>query len=180
MRFRANNGTADNVDTTTGYTANTWHHACAVAASDASRSVYIDGGSKATTTTSISVSGEYRISIGRFSDSSPSVYFSGKIAEAAIWNIALSDAEVALLAKAVSPLMVRPEALIFYTPIIGKYSPEIDLIGGLSLTVTGATAAPHPRIIYPPRPQVPMVAAVVAGAAILARPPALRQPLINR
>src|SRR5512139_886788 len=43
------NGTAlVQVQTTTGFSVNTWHHACGVTASDTSRAVYIDGGSKNT------------------------------------------------------------------------------------------------------------------------------------
>ena len=73
---------------------------------------------------------------------------SGDIAEAAIWNIALDDADVALLAKAFDPRMVRPEGLVFYAPLIGRYSPEIDRRGGLGLTVTGAVASVHPRMFH--------------------------------
>jgi len=36
----------------------------------------------------------------------------GDLAEAAIWNIALSDADVARLATGESPLSVRPDALV--------------------------------------------------------------------
>src|SRR4051794_3034491 len=43
--------------TTTGYTANTWHHGAGVFASAASRSVYIDGGSKDTNTGSTTPTG---------------------------------------------------------------------------------------------------------------------------
>jgi hypothetical protein len=43
----------------------------------------------------------------------------GLLAEVAIWNIALSDAEIKLLSKGVSPLMIRPANLKGYWPIFG-------------------------------------------------------------
>lgn len=36
----------------------------------------------------------------------------------AIWDVALSDAEVALLSRGASPMLVRPEALVEYWPMI--------------------------------------------------------------
>jgi hypothetical protein len=40
-----------------------------------------------------------------------------------------------------SPFMVRRASLVGYYPFIGRDSPEIDVIGGNSLTVTGTTAS---------------------------------------
>lgn len=137
--------------TTTGYTANQWHHCCAVEASATDRRVFIDGGSKGTNTTSRTPAGIDRVAVGRRAHSAPDLYFGGDVAEVAIWGVALSDDEVALLAKGVSPLTVRPGDLVFYAPLLGKHSPEIDLIGARGLTVNAsAAAAAHPRIFYPP------------------------------
>jgi len=129
--------------TTTGYSANTWHHACGVWASSTSRTSYIDGGSKNTNTTSSTPTID-KASIGRFS--SGGSYMNGEIAEACAWDVALTDAEVAILATGVSPLKVRPQNIVCYWPIIGRTSPEIDIVGGIDLTVNGATVAEHPRI----------------------------------
>ena len=70
--------------TSTGYSANTWHHACGVYTSATSRAAYIDGGSKGTNTTSITPSGVDRTSIGRLNRLTPSQAFSGRIAEVGI------------------------------------------------------------------------------------------------
>ena len=87
----------------------------------------------------------------------------GDLAEAAIWNEALSAAEVALLAQGLSPLSLRPWALVFYAPIYGRYDPEIDIIGGLNLTVLDATASAHPRIFKPGLPQISVPVAAGEG-----------------
>ena len=57
-------------------------------------------------------------------------YCDGSLAEAAIWNAALSDAEVAALATGVSPLLVRPGSLVFYAPLARDL---LDRVGGLQL-----------------------------------------------
>ncbi len=65
----------------------------------------------------------------------------------AIWNVALTDSEIATLAEGVSPLRVRRDALVYYCPIGGQ-SPEIDIIGGVNMTVTGTTVDEEPPIPY--------------------------------
>jgi hypothetical protein len=153
VRFDIQSGGAIEVAaTTTGYSANTWHHACGVTASTSSRAVYIDGGSKGTNTNpAASPTAPDRTSVGRWATSSPGNYMSGMIAEVGVWNVALSDGDVAILAKGISPRLMRPASLVAYWPIIGRADPEPDLWGdtSTSLTVTGATAAnTHPRIAY--------------------------------
>lgn len=145
----AASGTARNAATGTGYSASTWHHACGVFAAAADRAAFIDGGSKGTNTQSTSPAGLDATAIGRLETSTPANHMSGMIAEAAIWDVALTDAEVALLAAGYSPLFVRPQNLVAYWPLIGRTSPEIDPIGKFEMTVTGAVVAAHPRIRYP-------------------------------
>jgi|SRR5215831_10134457 len=55
--------------------------------------------------------------------------FDGRIAEAAVWNVALSNAEIAALAAGVSPAYFRRSNLVFYVPIYGAGAPEADLSG---------------------------------------------------
>ena len=74
--------------------------------------------------------------------------YDGLIAEVGYWNRVMSASEVAQLAKGFSPLFV-PNGLVFYAPLIGRYSPEIDLMKGITGTVTGTSTVAHPRIIYP-------------------------------
>ena len=59
--------------------------------------------------------------------SNDSQFFGGDIAELAIWNIALSDDDVFALGdpdNRVSPLLVRPDALVGYWPLVGFAAPE--------------------------------------------------------
>lgn len=159
--------------TATGnFSIDTWTHAAAVFASSTSRSAYRDGTNKATDTYNWIPTGLDKVSIGVRNSSAYENYFSGDIAEAAIWDVALTDAEIAMLAKGASPVMVRPASLVSYWPLIGRESPEPDRVGGYNLTLTNAPiAAAHPRIFYVPKPktlwigQPPLIATMAATEA---------------
>lgn len=149
LRISALDGTTASADTTTGYSPDTWHHALAVVASTTSRTVYIDGGSAATDTTSITPTGVDHLSIGYSADSTP-FYGDTTIAEVALWNVALSAEDAAMLAAGVSPLLVRPDALVSYFPLHDSSSTSMDVVGRYEATWTGTPAvADHPRVIYP-------------------------------
>ncbi len=147
VQLRAYDGAAGtNVVTTSGYSANTWHHACGVAAASDDRRVYIDGGSKGTSAVARNVTSLDSTYIGR-NDVGGGREMSGAIAEVAIWNVALADAEVEILAHGVRPLFVRPASLVFYLPLIRD--DDEDLIGGLSMTANnGPTVSAHCAMYY--------------------------------
>lgn len=136
------------VATGAGSTTNTWQHAAAVVTSATSYSAYRNGGNKATTTTSVSItpSNFDRIAIGRQSFAAAD-YFTGQLAHCAVWAAALTDAEVEVLAAGLLPTKVRSASLIAYWSLSGKDSPEIDIVGHNDLTVTNATVSnEEPRI----------------------------------
>lgn len=66
-----------------------------------------------------------------------------------MWNVALSDTDAAVLALGYSPLLVRRSALVSYWPLLGFYSPEIDLLSSTGITLTGTTQSAHTRVFYP-------------------------------
>lgn len=142
----------------TGFSANTWHHACGVFTSATSRAAFIDGGSKGTNTTSRTPGSLARYIIGSRNDATGQL--NGLAAEFAIWSVALTDAEVAALGRGISPLLVRPASLLEYWPL--SNSRLINVKSGIELSATGATGGiDHPRIIYPRRAL--WVPRVVAG-----------------
>jgi hypothetical protein len=147
-----NGGTQAQATSSTGFTINTWHHACAVFATAASRTIYLDGGGAVTNTTDLSgnqTTPDDRTSIGNLERLSPASYFPGLLMEAAFWEAALTAEEIAILAKGFSPIMVRPGSLVAHVPVYGNDSPENQIMGGMptpSFTVTGAVKAAHGRI----------------------------------
>jgi len=147
---------------TSTISANTWHHCCGISAAANDRRVLLDGGNKGTESTNIgALTTDYTDIGGRHTAGIPD-YASGCIAEAGIWNVALTDEEVAILAKGYSPLLVRPQNLVAYWPLIRDT--DDDIVGGFSMTpVNSPTVAAHPRVFYPAGPyMVPMAAAIAA------------------
>lgn len=140
-----------NQDVVLGFAANQWQHAGGVWASDTSREVFLDGvGSGTPDTTERIPSGINAVDVGRVGDSSPTHYFSGYIAECGLWNVALTDVEMAILALGCSPLFIRPQSLVAYWPLTREIN---DKVGGYTLTATGTTVEPvQPRIFYPVPP----------------------------
>lgn len=139
--------------TSTTWTANTWHHAGGVFVSTTERSVFLDGGGKDTTTISSGQTWGMDTTYIGVNENGATVtlyqYMSGSIAEVGIWNVELTDAEIAILALGYSPLLIRPQSLVAYWPLIGRTSPEIDIVGGYDMTLNnGPTTAAHPPILY--------------------------------
>jgi hypothetical protein len=82
--------------------------------------------------------------------------------------VALTDAEMTALGLGFSPLLIRPQSLIWYVPAV---SAPYDVLGG-SLTVVGTTEATHFRVILPApgfvRPGLVSPTAVAASSSGIA------------
>jgi len=112
------------------------------------RRSYIDGASKGTNTTNVVVSNSSLLVGCDYGWAAREAYFSGSIAEVGVWNVALTDAEAAILAKGYSPLLIRPQSLVAYYPLIRDT--DDDIVGGYSMTpINAPTIAAHPRVLYP-------------------------------
>ena len=101
VRFRVRVSSSANTLTSTTVTVNQWHHICGVEAASNDRRVFLDGGGKGTNSENRVPSGADRVTIGRYGSSPPSDpdgdrHFEGDIGHVAIWNVALSDEEVAV------------------------------------------------------------------------------------
>lgn len=161
-----NPGFADSV---TGMSQDTWHHACGVFASDTSRAAFIDGGDKGTDSTNIADPSADRTGIACIYKASIAGYWSGRLAEVAVWNVALSDAEVALLARGTCPLFIQPENIVAYWPLSRT---DNDLFGGYNMTPSGSpTWADHVGVVYPTALYVPFPEAVAVAALSIAVTP---------
>lgn len=68
-----------------------WHHGAAVFSADDKRSIIVDGTTKGTNTTSLTVTGIDRLTVGVTGDSTPASYFSGDIDEVQYHGVARSD-----------------------------------------------------------------------------------------
>jgi len=102
--------------------------------------VYLNGVQDGTSTVERSiVNTNASFLIGKFGTGTP---FDGRIAEVAVWNIALSDTEIAALAAGYPASMIQAASLKGYWQIQGTASPEPDTSGnGNSATINGTLAA---------------------------------------
>jgi len=160
--------TAASATTTAGYNADGgWHHMCGVEISSVSRAAYFDGGSKGTDTTDRTPDNSDSCAIAMKRDTTPGSPHYGGIAEVGLWDVALTDAEVAILALGYSPRFVRPANLVACWPLIRD---DRDIVDGYNMTPYNAPSiAAHPRIIYPS----PVFYSIPAAGA----PPAYTVPL---
>ena len=125
------------------YSANTWFHLCGVFTSVSSRSLYVNGSLINTNTNTVGSSNSYtRITIG--ANHAETFFAAAQIAEVGIWNVTLTQPEIASLAKGVTCNKIRPQNLVFYAPLIRDLQ---DTKGGRIITpVNNPIVAAHPRV----------------------------------
>ncbi len=136
----------DSVATATGYTADTWHSVIACKYGYTTGAVSLDG-AEFSSSFKMGVSG----SVPLLSISSAGVYraIAGDVAEVAIWDVNMSleqyAADVAALAKGISPMTILPGNLLHYWDLTRGLQ---DHIGGCTLTAYNTpTVSEHPRVI---------------------------------
>jgi hypothetical protein len=134
-------GVSSDFGTTSSYSINTWHHACLSCPSNSERTVYLDAGGQRTNTATRNViaAGVTALRIGFLVNA-----LDGLAAEVGVWSAALTQPEIASLARGMTCDKIRPQSLVFYAPLVRDL---IDQKGGLTITNNnGATVAQHPRV----------------------------------
>ena len=138
--------TTGGAKSTAGYTANDFFHACGVFESTLLKKAYLNGANEGTNTVGIAnetAATELLIGARRL-NGALGTYYGGLIAEVGIWNVALTQPEIASLAKGMTCDKVRPQSLVFYAPLVRNLQ---DVKGGLTITNNNtATVATHPRV----------------------------------
>jgi len=179
-----NGGSVVNLSSGVTYSADTWYHVVAVFAGAQDHRLYVNGANKVTdVATSVAIGAIDNTTIGILlifgSSFTP---FSGNVADPALWDVALTDAEAASLGTAgYSPLLIRPQSLVAFWPLGGLYGVnsgnaadgDLDIVGGFDMDPQNTpSTGDHPStIIYPSR-RIQMV----GGAA----PPPAGIPILRR
>jgi hypothetical protein len=112
---------------------------------------------------------ELTIACNRSNTGTLQQFWNGEIAEAAMYDAGLGAADVAMLVAGASPLGVRAGNLVSYWPLLGRASPEIDLVGRFELSlVNSPTTADHPPVYAPTsiRVGVPSGSTLISDAVI--------------
>jgi len=145
-QFATFTGGTDIVVGTTDLDDGEWHHIAGTYDGSNIR-IYVDGVEENSTGASGSINtntAPVRIGAGSGGSGTENP-FDGEAGHGAIWDVALTAQEIASLAVGASPLRVRRDNLIFYPPLNGQ-SPEPDVVGTASGTVTGTTVVEEPPI----------------------------------
>ncbi len=146
--FVGDAGGFDNAAGATVVGTGAWHHLAGVKNGTGAGALlaYLDGAQDASITSNRSIQNTaHSFTVGARTDNS--FHFDGRIAEVCIWDAALTAAEIAALAKGVSPLRIRPGNLKGHFPLWAAAYPEADLSGNANNlaqngTVNGANHAP--------------------------------------
>lgn len=130
--------------TSTGLKNNSWNHGAARYESATSRYSFLNGNKSSQNTDSSTPNNSNIFVLAAQNIAGSYSYFCGQsICEVAIWEASLTDDEIAILSKGFSPLLVRPQSLKLYTPLIRNLS---DIRANISLTNNNnATVIEHTR-----------------------------------
>lgn len=143
---QADAGTDGPADSTTGYTANTWTHACGVWAADNSRIAYCNGRGAGTNTTNVADPSVTQSSIGVLRINVNTQFMDGLIVWPVVWNITLTVLDVERLALGAHPFTIHPESIVAFWDWDGADT-EFGLRGTYPLTNTGSTPVNGPGFL---------------------------------
>lgn len=161
--------TANSGSTSAGtVSAGVWAHCAGVFASVSSRVAYLNGTAATEETTTRDTTAPNFFAVGQLGTTAATLCDCG-IADAAVWNVALSANEITALVAGVCPLRIRPLSLLGYWPLWGFHSSEIDLTANAhSLTLNGSPSSangppvePFSRRLW--MPTAPLIEVAAAG-----------------
>jgi hypothetical protein len=108
-----------------------------------------------------------RFSLGRKASSATPQNFTGAMAWAAVWNVALEAHEARALWEGEHPTRVRPQGLIAYWPLTDTGSIQYDRVGASHLTVT---SGPMQQVDFPRWYREPRNRIIILSGSITADP----------
>ncbi len=143
-------GSASNATSSTTITDTNWHSVVGEITSASARQVWLDNGGNGSSSTSLTPGTLTKTTAGAYDNGGTlGGNVAHELADVAVWSVALTSDERASLAAGVSPLLIRPDKLEIYLPLMRGGN---DYMGG-AFTVTDATVADHPRVYMPSRAQ---------------------------
>ncbi len=154
--------------TSTEYSANVYQHAMRIWESTTDRTAWLNGGGKVQDTTSKAPSGIDRMRVGVDPDQTAGKWYDGYVGWLVIWNVAIAENFVQMLAAGASPMGIVPESIVAAYPIYSnKTDGAVDVSGnGLDMGVAGTpVAAPGPPTLITPWRDEVLWTPAGAGAA---------------
>jgi len=137
-------GTTQTIITTPTISATTWYMATGVFTSTTSRTVYLNGANATTGTVSRNPTTPARVLLGgQYTGTTTTSNLNGRICEVAIWNAALTAADVSSLYTSPRATSVVPQNLEIYYPLVREVH---TLCGTHTVNTDGGTkGADHYR-----------------------------------
>lgn len=164
MAARAQAGGGASALISTGSGEGAWHRGVGVFTTTTSRQVYLDGTAGTENTTLITAGTPANSLIGAWHNGTIfTSLMDGRIAEAAIYNVAWTQADVDAYEAGYSPELIRPDGLVLYTRLMKEAGGIIDRLDSAAWTINGTpTDIDHPLVIYPRRKHTVTAPAVAA------------------
>lgn len=135
-----------NITTTTNYTASAWSMATYVCTSATSRTVYVNAGSSATTTSSRAVIAPTNWIVGGNYSLVGFPQYEGYLAEFSVWDAALTADEITSLYRGTKADGIRPQNLKVYVPLVRNHTDTRGLTTSITSNFpSGATVKDHVR-----------------------------------
>jgi hypothetical protein len=119
--------------------------ATAVGTSATSRTIYLNGGSSATNTTSRAITTPTRWLIGGNYSGAITPTLEGQVAEVAVWDTTLSAADIASLYTTTKAETIKPQNLKIYIPLIRDIIEERGSTSSITSVLSDTTVEPHVR-----------------------------------
>jgi hypothetical protein len=159
-RFEVNVNNTGGVSDTTRPGTGEWH-SFAIVRNGTTATPYYDASSITGITVGSGNTNFYNIRLGcHYYSGSNNEFVNGYVAEAAIWDVDLDQAEITALDSGCSPLLIRPANLQRYIPCLRE---EIELRSGATVTAIGSPSViEHPNLIMPSNRFVGLSAAAAA------------------
>ena len=122
VRVFSRNTSFVSASTSSGFAASEWQHACGIWRTTALREAYLNGGGKGTETTTVTNTAQDRISVGRLGDSTPSTSTGIFLRDVRIYNYAISEEMVQILADNVLKwdLFYEPGRVKYFLPLAAE------------------------------------------------------------
>lgn len=129
----------------------TWEHLMYVLVTGQLGYFYIDGvldGTGVRPTAIAAATTPDRVSIGARVVASTGAYYPGQVAEVGVWNAALDVNAAIALAAGVPPVLVVPQSLLLYAPLMGN---ALAVMDGTFFSAGGLPVAldDHPAMVRP-------------------------------
>ncbi len=156
-----------------GLSSLVWYHILGVWESASSRKVYLDGTNEGVDATNKTIAGINQLTVGRLGKLTPTNPTQGSVSDVAVWDLTTiftPEERIQLGIFGASPLLMRADQLVSYSPAPGVTpDPVVDVVGGFHLTQFGfpTTDNDGPPIVPPVPGQVEPPAITAISATIV-------------